>query len=115
MIIKINGEVITSTNNPISEFKEFISPVVDFFSWCKGVVQNISDSGGFWDWLEMKLQFLLGELIKGFLSLNDLLFLLPTIAFMIAYFLMGKNRTTKYILPGWFIYFITECLRQIYF
>ncbi len=45
---------------------------------------------------------------------NDLFILAPAILFMFCTFLIGRNKYTRYIIPLFFIYFITEVLHHLY-
>lgn len=46
---------------------------------------------------------------------NDLFLIYPAIFFMLATFVIGKNKLTKWIIPCWMGYFVTTVLRYIYF
>jgi small nuclear ribonucleoprotein (snRNP)-like protein len=45
---------------------------------------------------------------------NDLFLLAPAILFAFCTFLIGKNKYTRYIIPLFFIYFITEVMHHLY-
>lgn len=44
---------------------------------------------------------------------NDVYLLMPAVILTFAYMFIGKNRTTKYILPLYFAYFVTEVYAKI--
>lgn len=98
-----------SIPNPFREVMEFFKPIVDFFSWCGGVVNNIKTEG-FGDWLEHRLFLGIKYIFTEMIRANDFFFLLPAVLFMVFYFVVGKNRTTKFIIPLWFTYFLSQVL-----
>lgn len=50
------------------------------------------------------------DILHFVLNNGDLFFLMPAIGLMFATFFIGRNNWTKYIIPLWFVYFVTKVL-----
>lgn len=100
------------TPSPISDVKEAVGGVNDFM----GFIAKVKEVGLFEAIYDKPFPVVLGEfVVMGLKEIGtlivengDLFFLLPAIAFMAITFIVGKNKFAKWILPLWFLYFITR-------
>lgn len=90
------------------------SEFVDSVKYLKSFVEEAKAYGLFYTITGETFGQWVVELLKdigmGFLKHNDIFLMAPAILFMFATFIIGKNKYTRYIIPLWFIYFITEIL-----
>ena len=81
-----------------------------------GFIQSVGDVGLFQTIYGKPFPQVAGEFILNifkeigiFITYNgDLLFLIPAIIAMLLTFTVGRNRFTKWIIPLWFLYFISR-------
>lgn len=53
------------------------------------------------------------DIFKFIIENGDIFFLCPAIALMFATFLVGRNKYSKYILPLWFVYFVSTAFNYL--
>lgn len=95
----------------------FIDDVRSFSKFINGV----KDDGLFETLYEKSFFEVVKDFFKQFfidvgtfiLENADLFFLMPAIAFMVATFLIGNNKFTKYIIPLWLLYFVSTFFHKM--
>jgi hypothetical protein len=99
------------SNNPFTIIATFIKDIKHEGLWYACTGEH------FWSWCGHKLlagwDWLSYWITKGFLDCNEVFFLFPAIILMFATIIIGKNKSTKFILPLWFVYALTEITRRI--
>jgi hypothetical protein len=94
----------------IDSIKDFFRPFRDFFVWCGRISSDVKEHG-FLPWLGDQILYTFKLGFEGILYFDELLFLFPAIAAMVAYFVVGKNKYTRWIVPLWFFYFVAEIMK----
>lgn len=133
--VKEDGKFI-DPSEIVDKFQKIYEDGGDTFFYNYDLVNNISDINthitnisnfittakqeGFWYAMTEKhfLEWLQDVGVKTaelFLTHNDVVFLLPAVGFLFATFLIGTNKTTKWILPAFLGYFVSEILYKLIF
>lgn len=111
----IDEMILSPDGNTILEADSFVNKsMMQFFSDWKneGFFQAMYDKSFF----EVTKDFfseLFTDIGKFILSHSDIFFLMPAIALMLATFLVGRNKYSKWILPLWFAYFVSTFLYKL--
>lgn len=99
------------TGKPIIDtVKNAMEPFNKTYAWFSHLSSEIKLKG-FSIWFGEQLLYLCKVIGTVFLDLNDLFFLMPAIGFLIAYFFIGKNRTTRFIVPMFTVYGALQILK----
>jgi len=116
--LKINGINLNNENNIITNTTDIIETTMAFTDF----IARWNDSGSFWialygksffDVMKDFLKELGHDILLFILGNGDIFFLAPAIIFMFITFLVGKNKYTKWILPLWFMYFLSSVFHKL--
>jgi hypothetical protein len=113
MLVKMNG---IHVGNVIANTKDAVQNTNDFMDY----IHSLRTDGFFvatFDKTPKEFFFgWIGSALKHglhFILENDEAFLIiPAVVLMFILFFVGKNKFTKWIIPLWFIYFVTSVLTQ---
>lgn len=112
-----DGSIFNFFKNGASE-DSFAKEFVNSIKYLKDFVAEAKASGIWYaitgETIGTSILGTLKELGMWVLKNNDLFVMAPAILFMFATFLIGRNKYTRYIIPLWFIYFITEILFHMF-
>lgn len=96
-----------SSNNPFTIIADFIQNIQHEGVWYACTGQH------FGSWILDKGASIGNWLLHGMLNLNDLVFLFPAMALTFGVIMFGRHKYTKFILPAWGLYAITELSNKI--
>jgi hypothetical protein len=94
----------------IDSVKSVMEPFNKTYDWISHISSEIKLKG-FSIWFGEQLLYLCKVTGMALIELNDLFFLMPALVFLITYFFIGKNRTTRFIVPAFTIYGALQILK----